>query len=150
MKNKIYCYSKREIINLIKNNKIDYKIPIISINNIISDGIIDWTVEPLPIIDNVLNLNFQDDSEDFSPDQAKKIIEFVLEHKRSDFLVHCIMGKSRSQAVCMFILDTWPDDYEYGRKIENPLKTPNYHVLCTLKRVWRLEFEENEFPSSNV
>ena len=164
MKNKVYCFSKLEMLNLIKNNKwssvdsINTRIAIISINNTV-DNTVDWTTEYLPIMnytkydnedynyavkDNVLSLRFCDDSEDFSPELAMIIIEFIQKHPWCDILVHCIMGKSRSQAVCRFILDTWPDNYEYARKKENPLRTPNYHVLSTLKRAWRLNFEENE------
>lgn len=164
MKNKVYCFSKLEMLTLIKNNhwsrtkSINTRIAIISINNT-EEETVDWTTEYLPIMDctncdveeynyaikeNFLSLRFRDDNEDFSPELAIVIIDFIRKHPWCDILVHCIMGKSRSQAVCRFILDTWPDNYEYAREKENPLRTPNYHVLSTLKRIWRLKFEENE------
>lgn len=164
MKNKVYCFSKLEMLNLIKNNNwsrtksINTRIAIISINNT-EEETVDWTTEYLPVMDctncdveeynyaikdNILSLRFRDDNEDFSPELSIVIIDFIKKYPWCDILVHCIMGKSRSQAVCRFILDTWPDSYEYAREKENPLKTPNYHVLSTLKRVWRLKFEENE------
>lgn len=156
----VYCFSYLEIERLYKKGRLEIinnynaiindNIAIISIVNRPRDknGETDWTtIHPIPDGDRkyqVLNLQFQDDSEDFSIEDATKIIEFILYNKKlgRDFYVHCIMGKSRSQAVCRFILDTFPEDYEYKRELENPLRTPNYHILSTLKLVWRDLYED--------
>ena len=157
----VYCFSYLEIERLYKegrletNSVINDNIAIISIVNRPrnKNSETDWTTIH-PISDKhreyqVLNLQFQDDSEDFSAEDATKIIEFILYNKKlgRDFYVHCIMGKSRSQAVCRFILDTFPEDYEYKREFDNPLKTPNYHILSTLKLVWRYLYE-GDFTTS--
>lgn len=156
---KIFVYSKEEILKLIELNNWDIdtlknsNISLISINNTIDEfdtDLDDWTTEFLfsnsklniDEGENIISLRVKDDSEDFSPEMARSIINFILKNKEKDFYIHCIMGKSRSQAVAKFILDTWPDNYIYARGIENPLKTPNYHILSTLKRVWRFEFED--------
>ena len=156
---KIFVFSKTEILKIKELNNWDINflkdsnISLISINNTIDEfntELNDWTTEFLfsdsklniDEGENIINLRVNDDSEDFSPEMARNIIRFVLKNKGKDFYIHCIMGKSRSQAVAKFILDTWPDNYIYARDIENPLKTPNYHILSTLKRVWRFEFED--------
>lgn len=121
----------------------------------------DWTtIHPLSGVElspnsrgQLLELKFADDNEDFDVTTAREIIEFIIHNKHygRDFYVHCVAGKSRSQAVCRFIIDTFPVDYIYGREQENPLKTPNYHILSTLKRVWRfMENEDNEDNQNTV
>lgn len=154
----VYCFSYLEIEKLYKEGILEIDDSIINDNIAIisivnrdlkkKDPCTDWTTIH-PISDKhrkhqVLNLEFQDDSEDFSVEDAIKIIEFILYNKKlgRDFYVHCIMGKSRSQAVCRFILDTFPEDYKYKREFDNPLRTPNYHILGTLKLVWRDLYED--------
>lgn len=147
---KVYCFSYLEFKKLAKEfdwvseNFIDNNAAIISITNPKSDDekLNDWTTEH-PIsrnwqedLNKVLNISFHDDSEDFGPDEAKRIIDFIQANKGKDFYVHCIMGKSRSQAVCRFILDNF-EGYVEGRPYENPIKTPNYHILSTLNRVFK-------------
>lgn len=154
----VYCFSYVEIEKLYKEGILEIDDSIINDNIAIisivnrdlkkKDHNTDWTTVH-PISDKhrkhqVLNLEFRDDSEDFSVEDAIKIIEFILYNKKlgRDFYVHCIMGKSRSQAVCRFILDTFPKDYKYKRELDNPLRTPNYHILSTLKLVWRDLYED--------
>ncbi len=154
----VYCFSYVEIERLYKEGILEIDDSIINDNIAIisivnrdlkkKDHCTDWTTVH-PISDKhrkhqVLNLEFRDDSEDFSVEDAIKIIEFILYNKKlgRDFYVHCIMGKSRSQAVCRFILDTFPEDYKYKRELDNPLRTPNYHILSTLKLVWRDLYED--------
>ena len=151
---KVYCFSLLEFSKLrdvfFENlSQINNNVAIISIVNPIEDDISDWTtIHPIlfseehsipSFYDCVLNIEFKDDSEDFDITLAKKIVEFIDSNIGKDFYVHCIMGKSRSQAVCRYILETYPELYTYGREYENPLKTANPHVLSTLKRVKRYE-----------
>lgn len=161
-KMKVYCFSLLEFIKLRDAyfndlSKINGNTAIISIVNPIDEEYgDDWTTKhPInfsedrstpSICDSVLNIQFKDDSEDFDPSLAKKVVNFIENNIGKDFYVHCIMGKSRSQAICRYILDTYPDLYQYGREYENPLKTANPHVLSTLKRV---KMYENLFPPTN-
>ncbi len=72
----------------------------------------DWTtIHPLSEVDlstnsknQLLELRFSDDNEDFDIVTAREIIEFIIYNKYygRDFYVHCVAGKSRSQAVCRF------------------------------------------------
>jgi predicted protein tyrosine phosphatase len=147
---KVYCFSYLEFKKLVNDfnwyteSHIDNNAAIISITNPKSDNekLNDWTTEhlvenhKLTDLNKVLNLSFHDDSEDFDPGTAKLIIDFIEINKGKDFYVHCIMGKSRSQAICRFILDNF-EGYVEGRPYENPIKTPNYHVLSTLNRVFK-------------
>lgn len=147
---KVYCFSYLEFKKLVKDFEwvsekyVDNNVAIISITNPKSDDekLNDWTTEhpisnyTLGDLNKVLNISFHDDSEDFGPDEAKCIIDFIQANKGKDFYVHCIMGKSRSQAICRFILDNF-EGYVEGRPYENPIKTPNYHILSTLNRVFK-------------
>lgn len=155
-KMKVFCFSLLEFEKIVKHfwdnlSDINNNVAIISITNPkeLYEG--DWTTKhPIQynpkysidvFYDCVLNIEFEDDSEDFDVYMANKIVEFVDNNIGKDFYVHCIMGKSRSQAVCRYILETYPDLYSYGREYENPLKTANPHVLSTLKRVKRAKIE---------
>lgn len=99
--------------------------------------------------DNVLNMEFDDVNDDqflykgttflgISEDQAKKCVEFIERNKGRNFYIHCRAGKSRSQAICRFILDMYGEEYGYTEKesclSSNPPKTPNIRVLTMLKR----------------
>lgn len=99
--------------------------------------------------DNVLNLEFDDIStEEFewkghtfygiSEEQTKQCVEFIEKNIGKHFYIHCQAGKSRSQAICRYILDMYGKEYGYDEKLscrkDNPCKTPNIHVLTKLKR----------------
>ena len=116
----------------------------------------------LPDDDNVLNLNFDDITEDFtfknefdedityhaiSMKQAKQIIDFVDRNKDKHIIVHCRAGQSRSVAVARAIIDCYPDCYaENEFNLVHPLKTPNPDVLAKVKRAF---YEKNGFFNEN-
>ena len=150
IKMKVYCFSLADFKRLVKEFDLKHTVGNVAIISIVNpkgeDNDCDFTTEhPMgkTTNENILNVSFLDDGEDFTPTMAKDIIKFIEKQYKlgNDFYVHCIAGLSRSQAICRFILDTIPE-YTYGRELENPLKTPNQHVLSTLKRVYRAEFED--------
>lgn len=112
--------------------------------------------------DNVLNLNFDDITEDFtfknekgedvtyhaiSEEQAERVIDFVGNNIGKHFIVHCRAGKSRSQAVCRAIYDCYDDVYEPNKFNKyNPCNTPNPDVLAKVKRAF---YKKNGFFKDN-
>ena len=104
--------------------------------------------------DNVLNQEFDDvdDSftESFDANQAKEMIEFIKRNLGRNFVIHCKAGKSRSQGVCRYIIDTYPCMYSDNRTNKsNPCITPNWHVVTMLKRVYR-EMNENKEENNDI
>ena len=116
----------------------------------------------LPDADNVLNLNFDDITEDFtfknvfgedvtyhamSEEQAQQTIEFIEKNKINNIIIHCRAGQSRSQAICRAIYDCYGDVYEPNRfNTYNPCETPNPDVLAKVKRAYYEKyglFQEN-------
>lgn len=97
--------------------------------------------------DNVLNLEFDDISDDdllyynsdlvpFTKEQAIESVLFIKNNIGKDFYIHCEAGKSRSQAFVRFILDYFPKYYSIeSTNYRNPCITPNIDVLSKLKRV---------------
>lgn len=95
--------------------------------------------------DNVLNIDFDDISEDIevenyhfktiTDEQAKQIYDFILNHSDYHIICHCRAGKSRSQGVIRAVFDMFPNRYAecYINKI-NPCATPNYEVVAKIKR----------------
>ena len=77
----------------------------------------------------------------FSEEQARRIIDFILDHTDTDtLLVHCFGGQSRSMAVGAFAAMMLGAD-------ETPFLTgakPNEHVLATLLKVWEEDDEREE------
>lgn len=152
---KVYCFSLPEFYKLC--NVLNWKTPKDLGINVAVISIVDkyspnrdclYSTHPLRMgsLFNVLNLEFADDDKDFYSGTATEIIKFIQDNIHCDFYIHCIAGKSRSQAIGRFILDTFPE-FSYGREYDNPLKTPNIHVLTTLKRVYRDICDQ---PSGNV
>lgn len=105
--------------------------------------------------DNVLNLEFDDINEDcfiykdiefkgISDKQAEQVVNFIEKHKGKDFYISCRAGKSRSQAICRYILDIYGKEYGYDEKEscrkDNPCHTPNINVLAKLKRAYYNKF----------
>jgi predicted protein tyrosine phosphatase len=103
----------------------------------------------LPDADNVLNLNFDDITEDFtfknefgedvtyhaiSEEQAKQVIDFVDKNLGKHLIIHCRAGQSRSAACGVAIECCYGDIY----KIEehNTCDTPNPDVLAKVKRAF--------------
>ena len=83
--------------------------------------------------DNVLNVDFGDD-DSMTAEQAEQIVDFINRNIGKNFYIHCSAGKSRSQGVVRYMLDVYPD-IEWETRQDNPCITPNYHVVCMLKRV---------------
>lgn len=100
--------------------------------------------------ENVLNLNFDDVSEDvfdyngfrfygISMADARRSVEFIRVNIDKDIYVNCRAGKSRSQAFVRFVLDCF-SDRESEINPENPPETPNIDVLGKLKRIYLYEY----------
>ena len=88
--------------------------------------------------DNVLNLQF-DDCEDNSPrlfnnNLAKQIIQFTENNlDKNLFVVHCLMGQSRSGAVGGWLADKFEIPWESFKRL-NPQVTPNTLVKIKLQQ----------------
>lgn len=88
---------------------------------------------------DVLTLMFDDIDREvdgavlFSVDDAKKIIEFVLENKDIEtLLIHCYGGESRSRAVGAFVTGALGiEGYDYFNT-----GNPNMHIYDTLFEEW--------------
>lgn len=101
---------------------------------------------------NVLNLNFDDVTEDIvtknedgklviynaiTDGQAKQIIDFVDNNLDKHIIIHCRAGKSRSQGVARSIYDCYSDNYAVCQyNIYNPCITPNPDVVSKIKRAF--------------
>ena len=98
--------------------------------------------------DNVLNVDFDDITEDFDYEpplghwfyainekQAKDIVDFIENNLDKNFIIHCRAGKSRSQGICRFILDMYKDKYNTcAANLVNPCIYPNGKVVRELKK----------------
>lgn len=100
--------------------------------------------------DNVLNLNFDDITEDvthvneqgdyvtyhaISEEQADKVIDFVERNMGRHIIVHCRAGRSRSQGICRAIYDCFGHIYQPNSyNVHNPCDAPNPDVFCKVKR----------------
>lgn len=97
--------------------------------------------------DNVLNLEFDDITEDLiingvelhamSDEQAIQCVDFIEKNIGKDFYIHCRAGVSRSGAVSQFICDIFRNqvDIEDFRQNNGHIR-PNNHVLTILKRAF--------------
>ena len=105
--------------------------------------------------DNILNVAFDDINEDelkwnniilygITDKQAEEIVNFIEKHKGKNFYISCRAGKSRSQAICKYLLDVYGEEYGYNEKEscrkDNPCLTPNINVLTKLKRTFYKKF----------
>lgn len=69
--------------------------------------------------------------------QAKQLVQFIDSHAGDDIYVHCMAGKSRSQGVVRYILDTYWDIYNAeSLNPDNPCLYPNMDVVVKLKRAY--------------
>lgn len=98
---------------------------------------------------NVLNLDFDDIMEEeqalgelcgktmhakgLSDEQAAVLYKFILANKDKDFFIHCSAGKSRSQAVCKFIMTMYEN---CETRLDNPCLYPNVFVSNKLLRLF--------------
>ena len=105
--------------------------------------------------ENVLNVEFDDIEEDellykgvnfkgITNEQSEQIVDFIEKNKGKNFFLHCRAGRSRSAAICRYILDMYGEEYGYNEKEscrkENPCMTPNINVLTKLKRTYYKKF----------
>lgn len=98
---------------------------------------------PLTIVQNYyldhrpnLKLSFWDVGEDFSmngqsyppasENDAKMIVDFILQHPGKDILVNCAAGVSRSSAICKFCEEILGYEWVKERKVH---ARPNIHLL---------------------
>lgn len=132
-------------LNITNKNISDKDVFIISINDTSSD-------EPrLRNNQNVKVLYFDDTDKDiivpiigtekkvkakaFTREQAEELLDFIENNKtKSNCVVHCSAGISRSGAVATFIVDYFNLDW-FKFKNDNPHIHPNNHVLKLLKMV---------------
>ena len=119
---------------------------LISINDTHGQWSVSWFHRDHP---NVLRLWFDDVENDyevsptnkgqnraFTKEQAQQIIDFALDNRDREFIVHCTAGISRSGAVGQFLVDFLEGDKEYFKRRSSHI-SPNGHVSRTLNRlVW--------------
>jgi len=121
----------------------------------------------LPDSDNVLNLNFDDITEDFvqslpngeivtyktiTEEQANAIIDFVEKNLDKHLIIHCRAGKSRSIGVASAIANLYGEVYRHfpiGQNFKNnQFDTPNIEVVTKIKRAFYKKHPELFFESS--
>lgn len=103
----------------------------------------------------VLNLNFDDISEDFvliestnecavgiTLSQADLAVKFIRNNIGKDFYIHCRAGHSRSQAFVRYILDMYDMVYDFQIRPENPPTSYNQYVKSKLNKAARLLGED--------
>ena len=70
-------------------------------------------------------------------DDAYRMVKFINDNAGKDLYVHCMAGKSRSQAVVRYILDHYPDIYDVqSLNPANPCLYPNILVKLRLNRAY--------------
>jgi len=137
----VKVFSKQDFLGYIKNHEInDSTVEQFTNVVIISISCVD-TISNRPFKlehSNVLSIAFDDASEiepnHFTEEQAKQVNEFLKQHNtKTNFLVHCDAGKSRSGAVGEYIVNYHNLSYQKFKQ-DNPQVHPNSHVLSTLNR----------------
>lgn len=156
---KLWCLSYKMFSDLVCENKWNKSVPsniaIISIIN--SKDSNEGEKHICKDADNVLNLTFDDTSPDafkvealtetfelgdgrtihfFTPEMAKKSVEFIKKNKGKDFYIHCSAGISRSQAFIRFIENTVLD-LRWETNPNNPCLFPNSFVYQRLMEAYR-------------
>jgi predicted protein tyrosine phosphatase len=72
--------------------------------------------------------------------QAREMLEFIIENKDKNFIVHCFAGVSRSAAVCLFL------NLIFGHQLKDNfwlLSCPNPYVLGKLITVYKENYEHS-------
>lgn len=70
-----------------------------------------------------------------NPSQAKRIAEFLTEHRGKHIFVHCAAGISRSGAVAEVVLEAFPEYQDKGWSLSGePMRHPNNTVKRLVKR----------------
>ena len=156
---KLWCLSYEMFSDLASENKWNKSVPsniaIISIIN--SKDSNEGEKHICKNADNVLNLTFDDASPVafrvealaetfelsdgrtiyfFTPEMAKKSVEFIKKNKGKDFYIHCSAGISRSQAFVRFIEDI-NHDIKWITNPNNPCRYPNGFVYQRLMESYR-------------
>ena len=95
---------------------------------------------------NVLNLEFDDVSQDFefkgiqfktiSEEQPEQCVDFIKKNLGKKFYIHCRAGRSRSQGFFRFISDMYEEYRGCKGNLDNPCVTPNQEVVRKLKRAY--------------
>jgi len=149
MTKKLYCFSRKEFINMLPLPENTAAISIIETQQC-QDYYKRKEPHPLPSSDeNVFNAVFDDINTDtFSydgctftgllEDQARKLALFIDRQVKEgrDIYVHCRAGKSRSQGVIDYIKTVYQGiDWELRK--DNPCLTPNAQVKSALMRCAR-------------
>lgn len=103
---------------------------------------------------NVLNLDFDDLGEDrvyeghlfkaMSDEQAEDVVRFIEDNLGKDFIIHCRAGKSRSQAIGLFILSNYNKHFANYQPAVEPYFA-NKGVLRKLNRIlWKRAIEKDK------
>lgn len=152
---KVYCFSQK-VLEKELGNKLPPMTSLISIANTKEccdlyekRGDVLESYNPFPPSEHVMNLMFDDITEDhicwegfnilgLQDTQAEDLVRFIDQEIKSgrDIYVHCLAGKSRSQGVVKYILDTYGRDLEIETNPQNPCITPNLHVSSKLMRAY--------------
>ena len=165
---KLYCFSRENAGKFYKrkgwtDSTLPDNVAIISIAGTLVSQVVylknlenHWFREK----DNVLNLNFDDTPKEvvtykgvtfygLTDEDALRTVLFIYNNLDKDIYVNCTAGKSRSQSIVRFILDTFPYlDFETNPK--NPPITPNIFVLSKLKRIVRENYLDVLFDLKRV
>lgn len=159
---KLWCVNFRDFERLAKANGWNKAVPsdtaVISIINS-PDIRIDCETHVCKDAANVLNLDFDDCSpltykvdassetveidtdkfvHFFTPEMAKKSIEFIKKNKNKDIYIHCTAGMSRSQAFVRFFLNNIHEN-KWETNPNNPCLYPNGFVYQRLMEAYRNE-----------
>lgn len=156
---KVYCFSQKDLEKEL-GNKLPLMTSLISIANTKEccdlyekQGDVLESYNPFPPSEHVVNLMFDDITEDqlcwkgfnilgLQDSQAEDLVRFIDREIKlgRDIYVHCLAGKSRSQGVVRYILDTYGKDFEIETNPKNPCITPNLHVSSKLVRAYERIF----------
>ena len=148
MKRNLLVYSRGDFYDLISSGGIPKDAAVIQICSTPKcQEVILGEPEPHFLLpsDTVLNLTFDDIGKrklvyegstfyGMSPKQAKEVVSFIEKNKDRDFYISCRAGKSRSQGIARYILDTYGHEIEYATREDNPCVTPNMYVTQLLKK----------------
>ena len=163
-----YCYSRKEFIGICASNRWSDDTPppintaIISICSTEDVRNEDNSGEPDNHVfeknhRNVLNLDFDDISQKeeeietgkaygISKSQALEVVKFIrdgISEGINYFIIHCGAGRSRSQAVVRYILDTYSRIRDIIIRPDNPPTTYNSYVLGQLKKAGKIILWKN-------
>ena len=169
----VNVYSHSDFDHIMKvNNWVDGDIPtdiaFISICNANTDVSTDDEPKHWFSVENgqVINLNFDDiDGYDdmngnigMSDEDGERLFEFIVSNYGKHFYIHCSAGRSRSQGVSRFIQDSERliaevlevERVHYKERADNKATTPNWHVVCGIRKAMRKKWYDGLFESVGV